>query len=85
MAAGGAIRVGELGNEEPRRRLTGAQPAPAKQLTDADRQALARAEEKRARKRLKRALMNAKGRERQQERMEEAAQLRLVKDAEEHL
>ena len=57
MAAGGAIRVGELGNEEPRRRLTGAQPAPAKELTDADRQALARAEEKRARKRLKRALM----------------------------
>jgi len=61
VAAGGAIRVGELGNEEPRRRLTGAQPAPAKELTDADRQALARAEEKRARKRLKRALMNAKG------------------------
>ena len=62
MAAGGAIGVGELGNEEPRRRLTGAQPAPARELTEADRQALARAEDKRARKRFKRALMNAKGR-----------------------
>src|SRR6266550_4199235 len=56
VAAGGAIRVGELGSGEPRPRLTGAQPAPARELTEADRQALARAEDKRARKRLKRAL-----------------------------
>ena len=85
VAAGGAIRLGELGNENPRRCPTGAQLPPAKELTEDDRQALARAEDKRARKRFKRALMNANSRPRQQERMDEAAQLRLVKEAEEKL
>lgn len=89
IVAAGGIRsapppFGDL-NDESRRRPTLAPLPPARELTAADRLALARAEEKRARKRLKRSRDMAKGRDRQLERMEEAAQLRLVKEGDDRI